>query len=153
MIKNYLKKLSSARFYYFVSVPHPWALLTNETFQKAFMHEMSIALSIVEAADLKAREEGASTISGIELVIGKLAGIEPDSLRFCFSLAAKGTLAEEALLSIEEPEGTGECMECGVNFPVAFYYAECPECRSLRIRIVSGEEFVIQSITIEEGEK
>ena len=117
------------------------------------MHEMSIALSIVEAADLKAREEGATRISGIDLLVGKLAGIEPESLKFCFSLAAKGTLAEDALLAIEEPEGIGECADCGRQFPVAFYYAECPGCRSLRIRIVSGEEFVIQSITIEEGEK
>jgi len=114
------------------------------------MHEMSIALSIVEAVDTKARAEGAGKISGIDLLIGKLAGIEPESLKFCFSAAAKGTLAEDARLAIDEPEGIGECGECGMRFPVTFYYAECPKCRSLRIKIVSGEEFLIQSITIEE---
>ena len=117
------------------------------------MHEMSIALSIVEAVDAKARQEGAGMISAIDLLIGKLAGIEPESLKFCFAAAAKGTLAEDALLVIEEPEGVGECGECGMMFPVTFYYAECPSCRSLRIKIVSGEEFLIQSMTIEdEGE-
>jgi len=114
------------------------------------MHEMSIALSIVEAVDVKARVEGAGKISCIDLLIGKLAGIEPESLKFCFSAAAKGTLAEDALLAIDEPEGIGECGECCTRFPVTFYYAECPKCRSLRIKIVSGEEFLIQSITIEE---
>ena len=114
------------------------------------MHEMSIALSIVEAIEAKAREEGAGRISGVDLLIGKLAGVELESLKFCFSAAAKGTLAEDAVLVIEEPEGIGECGECGMRFPVTFYYAECPECRSLRIKIVSGEEFLIQSITIEE---
>jgi hydrogenase nickel incorporation protein HypA/HybF len=114
------------------------------------MHEMSIALSIVEAVDAKARQEGAGMISAIDLLIGKLAGIEPESLKFCFSAAAKWTLAEDAVLVIEEPEGVGECGECGMRFPVNFYYAECPECRSLRITIVSGEEFLIQSMTIEE---
>jgi hydrogenase nickel incorporation protein HypA/HybF len=116
------------------------------------MHEMSIALSIVEAVESKAREEGAKRISGIDLVIGKLAGIQSESLKFCFSAAAKGTLAEEALLQVEEPEGRGECGECGRMFPVSFYYAECPDCRSLRVKIVSGEEFLIQSITIEDQE-
>ena len=111
---------------------------------------MSIALSIVEAIEAKAREEGAGRISGVDLLIGKLAGVELESLKFCFSAAAKGTLAEDAVLVIEEPEGIGECGECGMRFPVTFYYAECPECRSLRIKIVSGEEFLIQSITIEE---
>ena len=114
------------------------------------MHEMSIALSIVESVDAKAREEAAGRISGIDLVIGKLAGIEPESLKFCFSAAARGTLADGALLVVEEPEGLGECGECGRIFPVSFYYAECPDCRSLRVKIVSGEEFLIQSITIEE---
>ena len=117
------------------------------------MHEMSIALSIVEAVDTKARQEGAERISGIDLLIGKLAGIEPESLKFCFAAAAKGTLAEDAVLVIEDPEGIGECGECCMRFPVTFYYAECPSCRSLRIKIVSGEEFQIQSMTIEdEGE-
>ena len=114
------------------------------------MHEMSIAMSIVEAVDAKARAEGAGRISEVDLLVGKLAGIQPESLKFCFSSAAKGTLAQEALLAIEEPEGVGECGECGMRFPVTFYYAECPDCRSLRVTIVSGEEFLIQSITIEE---
>jgi hydrogenase nickel incorporation protein HypA/HybF len=114
------------------------------------MHEMSIALSIVEAVDAKARQEGAGMISAIDLLVGKLAGIEAESLKFCFSAAAKGTLAEDAVLVIEEPEGAGECGECGMRFPVTFYYAECPVCRSLRVKIVSGEEFLIQSMTIEE---
>jgi hydrogenase nickel incorporation protein HypA/HybF len=114
------------------------------------MHEMSIALSIVEAIENKAREEGAGRISGIDLVIGKLAGIQSESLKFCFSAAVKGTLAEAALLQVEEPEGRGECGECGRMFPVSFYYAECPDCSSLRVKIVSGEEFIIKSITIED---
>lgn len=114
------------------------------------MHEMSIALSIVDAVVAKARQEGGVRISAIDLLIGKLAGIEPESLKFCFSAAARGTLAAEALLNIEEPEGVGECGECGMSFPVNFYYAECPRCRSLRVKIVSGEEFLIQSMTIEE---
>jgi hydrogenase nickel incorporation protein HypA/HybF len=114
------------------------------------MHEMSIAMSIVDAVVGNAEKEGAVRISGIELLVGKLAGIEAESLKFCFSAAAKGTLAEDAALTIEEPEGIGECGECGMRFPVTFYYAECPKCRSLRIHIISGEEFKIQSITIEE---
>ncbi|NTW55805.1 MAG: hydrogenase maturation nickel metallochaperone HypA [Chlorobiaceae bacterium] len=114
------------------------------------MHEMSIALSIVEAVGSRADAEGASRVSSIELVVGKLSGIEPESLRFCFSAASKGTVAEDAELSIEVREGTGRCMECTKEFPVSFYFAECPGCGSLRVSILSGEEFLIQSMTIEE---
>jgi hydrogenase nickel incorporation protein HypA/HybF len=114
------------------------------------MHEMSIALSIVEAVEARAVKEGASRVSAIDILIGKLSGIEPESLKFCFSAASKGTIAEDALLALEEREGRGECMDCRQMFPVSFYYAECPGCGSMRIAIVSGEEFQIQSMTIEE---
>jgi hydrogenase nickel incorporation protein HypA/HybF len=124
----------------------------NEPGIKAVMHEMSVAISIVDAVCETARKDGALSVSRIELVVGRLAGIQVESLRFCFSSAAKGTLAEDAVLAVEEPEARGECGDCGSRFPVSFFYAECPVCRSLKVRIVSGEEFMIQSIIIEEGE-
>ncbi|NTV98805.1 MAG: hydrogenase maturation nickel metallochaperone HypA [Chlorobiaceae bacterium] len=114
------------------------------------MHEMSIALSIVEAVESRALEEGARKVSAIDLLVGRLSGIEPESLIFCFSAASNGTLAEGAVLAIEEREGMGECLDCGKKFPVSFYYAQCPGCGSMRIAILSGEEFQIQSMTIEE---
>ncbi|NTU97176.1 MAG: hydrogenase maturation nickel metallochaperone HypA [Chlorobiaceae bacterium] len=114
------------------------------------MHEMSVALSIVEAVETRAKEEGAGRVSAIDLVVGRLSGIEPESLRFCFSAASNGTIAENAELVIDEREGTGECLECRNRFPVSFYFAECPGCGSMKIAIISGEEFRIQSMTIEE---
>jgi len=116
------------------------------------MHEMSVALSIVDAAEARARQEGSGAISEISLVVGRLAGIVPDALRFCFPAASRGSLAEDAVLVIEEREGRGVCVSCGASFPVSFYVAECPKCRSLAVRVVSGDEFIIESITIEEGE-
>ncbi|MBM3163571.1 MAG: hydrogenase maturation nickel metallochaperone HypA [Chlorobi bacterium] len=116
------------------------------------MHEMSVALSIIEAVDEKARLEGAGRISEIELVVGRLAGIDAESLKFCFSAAARDSLAEHAVLAVREREGQGLCTACGSSFPLAFHIAECPVCRSFSVRIVSGDEFFIQSITIEEKE-
>lgn len=116
------------------------------------MHEMSIALSIVEAADSAARRENALRVSVVSLLIGRLAGIERSSLEFCFPLAAKGSLAEGAELQIEERDGHGACLECKERFPIDRLYAECPRCRSLRVDVVSGREFLITSITIDDKE-
>ncbi len=147
MIKNYLKKRVvfevSCRFDFFFYFKLKYS-------NNSAMHEMSIALSIVEAVDAKAREEGAAKITGIDLLVGRLSGIETESLKFCFSAASKGSLAEDAVLAIDEREGTGECTVCRSSFPVSFYYAECPECGSLAVSIISGEEFQIKSMTIEE---
>lgn len=113
------------------------------------MHEMSIAMSIVDAVADKARQEGCSVVTGIELVVGRLSGVEVESLKFCFSAAARNTPAENAELLIEEREAAGRCEECGEQFPVASYHASCPSCGKFRVRVISGEELAVKSITIE----
>jgi hydrogenase nickel incorporation protein HypA/HybF len=110
---------------------------------------MSIALSVIDAVTEKARQEGCSVVSGIELVVGRLAGVEVESLRFCFSAATRNTPAEGAELIIEEREGRGRCEECGATFPVESYHVKCPSCGLFRVRIESGEELSVRSITIE----
>jgi hydrogenase nickel incorporation protein HypA/HybF len=110
---------------------------------------MSIALSVIDAVVDKARQEGGVRITGIELVVGRLAGVQTESLRFCFDAATRDTVAEGAELTIEEREGWGRCEACGAEFPVSSYYAKCPSCGLFRVRIDSGEELAVRSITIE----
>ncbi|NTV01756.1 MAG: hydrogenase maturation nickel metallochaperone HypA [Chlorobiaceae bacterium] len=113
------------------------------------MHEMSIAMSIVDAVADRARQEGCSRVTGVDLVVGRLSGVEAESLRFCFEAAARNTPVEGAELLIEEREPSGTCDACGAHFPVAGYHASCPACGLFRVRIVSGEELAVKSITIE----
>ncbi|UWX57207.1 hydrogenase maturation nickel metallochaperone HypA [Chlorobaculum sp. MV4-Y] len=113
------------------------------------MHEMSIAMSVIKAVVDKAREEGGGRITGIELVVGKLAGIEVESLKFCFSAACRDTAAEGAELVIEEPEGRGRCEACGERFAVTSFYAKCPACGQFRVTVESGQELAVRSFTIE----
>ncbi|NTU52925.1 MAG: hydrogenase maturation nickel metallochaperone HypA [Chlorobiaceae bacterium] len=113
------------------------------------MHEMSIALSVIDAVVARALGEGCSRVTGIELVVGRLSGVAVDSLTFCFSAAARGTPAEEAELVIDEREGQGRCEACSAVFPVSTLYAKCPTCGQFRVQIESGEELLVKSITIE----
>jgi hydrogenase nickel incorporation protein HypA/HybF len=113
------------------------------------MHEMSIAMSVIEAVVDKARQEGGGKVTGIELVVGRLAGVQTESLRFCFDAATRDTLAEGAELVIEEREGRGRCEACGSEFPVTSFYAKCPSCGQFRVRIESGEELLVRSFTME----
>ena len=113
------------------------------------MHEMSIAMSVIEAVADKARQEGCSVVTSIQIVVGSLAGVQVESLRFCFSAAARNTPVEGAELLIEEREAVGQCEECGAQFPVASYHTSCPVCGLFRVRFLSGEELAVKSITIE----
>lgn len=69
------------------------------------MHEMSIALALIEQAEKVARERNARAIPGISVVIGRLSGTDPDALRAVFELASEESLAAGASLEIELMEG------------------------------------------------
>lgn len=68
------------------------------------MHEMAIALALIEQAEKVAREQKARAIPAITVVVGRLSGTDPDALRAVFELAAEETLAAGARLDIEVAE-------------------------------------------------
>jgi len=115
------------------------------------MHEMSIAIKIVELAEAEARAAGARRINRVEVEVGALAGVLADSLRFCFEAACRATLAEGAELAIVEIAGLGQCASCGEEGPLAELLALCPACGGF-MRPLKGRELRLLSLNIDERE-
>ncbi len=113
------------------------------------MHELSIALSIVETAEEEARKANAAVISKVEVEIGKMAGIENEALLFAWDSVIQGTMAQKSELVIHSIEGEAHCLECGKNFPVENYFAECPYCKSFRYQVTKGKELRVSSLTVD----
>ncbi len=111
------------------------------------MHELSVAMSLVQIADEAARKAEAARVTSLQVRIGALAGVVPDALRFSFELAAAGTLVEGAQLEIEELPVRIFCEPCGVEFdlpsPQLFC---CPICQQPTGRIVQGRELQLVSL-------
>lgn len=65
------------------------------------MHEVGIASGILEAVrkETAARDGAHATKVGVR--IGELAGVDPQSLAFCFEALVKGTDLEPLALEIE----------------------------------------------------
>jgi hydrogenase nickel incorporation protein HypA/HybF len=108
------------------------------------MHELSIAESVVDAITARTGER---QVSGIVLEIGKLSGISPDSLRFCFELAAEGTGVTGARLDIREPVGEAHCLTCDSDFALADPIMLCP-CGSSNVQVLGGDELRIVSVEV-----
>jgi hydrogenase nickel incorporation protein HypA/HybF len=113
------------------------------------MHELSIALSIVELAEEEARKANASVISKVEVEIGTMAGIETDALLFAWDAAIQGTMAEKAELFIQTIQAEAHCLECGKNFPAENFFVQCPDCGSYRYEITKGKELRISSLMVD----
>ncbi|GGT16317.1 hydrogenase maturation nickel metallochaperone HypA/HybF [Streptomyces chromofuscus] len=77
------------------------------------MHEMSVALSVVDQVERAARSRGEPGVRAVHLEIGELAGVVPDALAFCFELACAGTVLEGAELSTRSVRGRASCAPCG----------------------------------------
>jgi hydrogenase nickel incorporation protein HypA/HybF len=115
------------------------------------MHEMGIAMEIVDIAkaSIPADMQGASVLR-VNLKVGKLSAIVPDSLRFCFDLVIKDTPLEGAELAIEELPVVARCKDCETEWTVTEAVFTCTSCQSGNIDILSGRELDITSIEIED---
>ena len=114
------------------------------------MHEMSLAINIVELVSEKAQAAGAQKITVIELEVGRLSGLMVEALAFCFEAAARNTPAEGAELLICEIDGQGNCLGCGHSFVVDSLLGQCPECGGYTVETVQGRELKVVSLTVDE---
>lgn len=113
------------------------------------MHEMSIALSIIDLATEEAKKAEAERIKEIELDIGTMAGIEYEALNFAMEVAVKKTMLEDANVKINRIEAISECLECGHIFDSEGFISHCPECKEMNTRIIKGRELQVKSILVE----
>ena len=115
------------------------------------MHEMGIALQIIEiATDSIPADAGDVRVEKINLKIGKLAAVVPDSLRFCFDVAVKDTPLDGAKLVIQELPVVARCRDCRTQWTVTEPVFTCSACQGGAIDILSGRELDIKSIEIED---
>ncbi|MDR2475192.1 MAG: hydrogenase maturation nickel metallochaperone HypA [Bacteroidales bacterium] len=112
------------------------------------MHELSIAISIVELAEQQARNSNAAHIEEVELEIGALAGVDAASLAFALESSVKNTLLENAQIVWHHIHGEGCCMDCNNVFPMKSTFFSCPACGSYVVKIVKGKEMRVKSITV-----
>ena len=108
------------------------------------MHELSITQSLVDA--VSARVDGAH-VRELTMEIGKLSGVVPDAVRFCFDIVSGGTPLEGAVLTILEPAGAGVCRTCGVEFTMVDVFPLCP-CGSADVEVTNGRELRIRFLEV-----
>jgi hydrogenase nickel incorporation protein HypA/HybF len=113
------------------------------------MHELSIALGIVDIAEKEVIKAKADRVEEIELLIGTLSGVEMDALTFVWPSAVKDTVLEKAKRKIFVVEAKGKCLECENVFSFERYYDNCPVCHSYFKEILEGKELKVKRLILE----
>ncbi|MBW2366571.1 MAG: hydrogenase maturation nickel metallochaperone HypA [Deltaproteobacteria bacterium] len=113
------------------------------------MHEMGIAMQIIKIAEAAIPADLENPrIARINLRIGKLSAVVPESLRFCMEFAGKDTVLEDAELVIEEIPVVAQCHKCDNQWTITGPVFTCQKCQSGDIEVLSGRELDVESIEL-----
>ena len=113
------------------------------------MHEVSIAQGLLDIAIDSCKKGGYKRIDSVRVKIGVASGVMPDSLLFAFEALKAGTIAEKAVLTIDEIPVSGACNVCKNEFSVnEAYVVNCPECGAMDLRIDTGRELNIDEMEV-----
>jgi hydrogenase nickel incorporation protein HypA/HybF len=111
------------------------------------MHELSIAVALVEQAEAICRRENGTRVLSIAAAVGALSGVDAAALEGAFPLAAAGSLAEDARLVVTPVAARGRCRDCARETDVTLPFFDCA-CGSANVDIVAGRELLLNSVEI-----
>ncbi len=113
------------------------------------MHELSLSSAIVNTVVKHAADR---RVVVVNLRVGKLRQVVPDTLEFYFEFVARGTVCEGARLEQEVTAARLRCNACGHEWAIEIPAFRCPHCEGSDVAIASGNEFEVESIEVEEAE-
>jgi hydrogenase nickel incorporation protein HypA/HybF len=113
------------------------------------VHELSIALSIVEGAEEEVSRQGGGRVCAVHLKLGPLAGVVREALLFSFELACQGTCLEGSKLMIEEVPIRIFCAKCvHEGDPVSGQCLHCAVCGTYDCQVVQGADLELSSLEL-----
>ncbi len=114
------------------------------------MHELSIALSILDLAAEEAERQGGGSVTAVHLRLGAVCGVVKDALQSAFALAREGTPLARAELVVEEVPLAARCRVCAATHtPGPVPDLVCPACGAATPDVVSGRELELVALEME----
>jgi hydrogenase nickel incorporation protein HypA/HybF len=114
------------------------------------MHELSIAMSIVEMAQEEAERRGVQ-VDAVHLRLGALSGVVKEALLSCYEMACYETPLQGSRLVVEETPVVIFCPNCRARRPLSSVQLFCcPECGTPASEVVQGKELEVVALEISE---
>lgn len=114
------------------------------------MHELSIALSIIEGALEESENRGGVSVHAVHIRLGPLSGVDRDALDFSFTVAREGTPLESCSLIIHDVPVKITCAHCHATSSLLRpQRLRCPACDSPAENITGGRELEITAVEID----
>ena len=112
------------------------------------MHELSIAMSIVDMAQEEAERRDVK-IDAVHLELGLLSGVVAEALLFSYEMACSGTRLEGSQLVIKNVPIEVYCLTCKAQKTLSsMQWFCCPECGTPTAEVIHGRELVITALEV-----
>lgn len=116
----------------------------------ARVHELSIALSIIEGVEEESTRQGGARVCSVHVRLGPLSGVVKEALLFSYELACEGTSLEGSSLVIVDVPLVVYCPQCGAErAPVSIQRLECTECGTPAGRVLKGAELEVYALELQ----
>ena len=114
------------------------------------MHELSLCRSI---STIVTRAAQGRPVAVVELEIGQLRQVVPETLTACWAIVSRGTSLENARLDIRQVPAGLHCRDCGRDSPVTRRtMLRCAACASTAVDVTSGDEMLVSSLLLEDSD-
>ena len=115
------------------------------------MHELSIAMSILDVVEEEMERHSGSRVEAIHVRVGELSGVVKDALLAAYELAREQTPFAGARLVFEEVPVLIYCAKCQAERPVhSVQNICCLECDTPATEILRGRELQLAALELEE---
>ena len=113
------------------------------------MRELQATQSILMKVLRRAQDSNARRIRAIQLAIGEISELDQSSIRQHWDALSQGTPAAQAQLSFRLIQAELQCMACFQKYYPTNGKIHCPYCGSYGAKVLSGEEFFLESVELE----
>jgi hydrogenase nickel incorporation protein HypA/HybF len=113
------------------------------------MHELSIAMSLIEVATEEAERLGNVSVEALRVRLGPLSGVVRDALLFSYELAVEDTPIAGARLEIEDVPVIVFCQNCQVErYLLNIQHFRCPVCDEPTPNVLHGRELELAALEV-----
>ncbi len=114
------------------------------------MHELSIAIQLVEQISEVAEANKLPRVDEVELETGVLRQVIPEVMQTAFKEATSGTIASGAILTVREIKAKARCNQCAGEFEPQIDNFLCPTCQVADVKVFEGNTIILKSVICDE---
>lgn len=112
------------------------------------MHESSLARELLRIALERAAAERASSVVRVVAWAAETEALSQETLRLHFAAAARGTLADGAVLDVQLTHVSARCRACGAEFLPEHHLLVCSACGGLDADVLGRVGLGVDSIEV-----